>query len=184
MKTCSRCGETKPLESFGRNKECRDGRRNTCKACQNVTANSWRHANPDRVRAYWTRYEAANRDKVNARHRAWRAANPDKAYARDKRYSETPNGKAVARKAVQAYRQRLPLRNKAVWMLNHALNAGKITKLPCFVCGAEDTQGHHPDYSHPLDVVWLCRAHHLEIHFGKPVNVADRVSEPVNVAQR
>lgn len=42
---------------------------------------------------------------------------------------------------------------------------GKLTPKPCEVCGtAENIEKHHPDYSKPLEVVWLCRKHHLELH--------------------
>ena len=41
---------------------------------------------------------------------------------------------------------------------------GKVIKEPCSICGDKNSEGHHPDYSQPLLVVWLCRAHHLELH--------------------
>jgi hypothetical protein len=36
--------------------------------------------------------------------------------------------------------------------------------MPCVVCGNPKTDGHHEDYSKVLDVVWLCRKHHMERH--------------------
>ena len=41
---------------------------------------------------------------------------------------------------------------------------GIITRQPCKTCGIENGFAHHPDYSQPLKVVWLCQAHHSEIH--------------------
>lgn len=35
-KRCRKCGESKPLEMFSRNSQTKDGRLNTCKACQKV----------------------------------------------------------------------------------------------------------------------------------------------------
>jgi hypothetical protein len=32
------------------------------------------------------------------------------------------------------------------------------------VCGNAATHAHHDDYSKPLEVRWLCRAHHSEHH--------------------
>jgi hypothetical protein len=34
---------------------------------------------------------------------------------------------------------------------------------PCEVCGATKVEKHHPDYSKPLEVRWLCREHHLAL---------------------
>ncbi|WP_218650451.1 hypothetical protein [Brevundimonas sp. P7753] len=34
----------------------------------------------------------------------------------------------------------------------------------CEVCSATRVDAHHDDYSRPLDVRWLCRAHHMEVH--------------------
>lgn len=37
-------------------------------------------------------------------------------------------------------------------------------KKPCEKCGDTNVHGHHPDYSKPLEVIWLCPKHHREIH--------------------
>ena len=48
--------------------------------------------------------------------------------------------------------------------LRYAVRVGKVKKLPCEVCGKSKSHGHHPDYSKPLDVIWLCVKHHWELH--------------------
>lgn len=48
--------------------------------------------------------------------------------------------------------------------VKNALTTGKIVKLPCQVCGEIKVEAHHTDYSKPLEVEWLCRKHHLEVH--------------------
>jgi hypothetical protein len=47
---------------------------------------------------------------------------------------------------------------------NVYLRRGKLVRQPCEVCGSADSQMHHHDYSKPLDVQWLCREHHLQLH--------------------
>lgn len=52
-----------------------------------------------------------------------------------------------------------PEKRHAETLLDHAVSRGKIIKSTnCQKCGRDDRiiQGHHPDYSKPLDVVWLC----------------------------
>jgi hypothetical protein len=48
--------------------------------------------------------------------------------------------------------------------VNHAVEHGRLTRLPCEVCGLEIVDAHHPDHSKPLEVQWLCRRHHGERH--------------------
>lgn len=44
------------------------------------------------------------------------------------------------------------------------LRKGKIKKEKCNVCNSVNSEMHHPDYSRPLEIVWLCRIHHLNLH--------------------
>lgn len=41
---------------------------------------------------------------------------------------------------------------------------GLVKKGPCEVCGDPKVEGHHADYSKPLEVRWLCAVHHGETH--------------------
>ncbi len=59
------------------------------------------------------------------------------------------------------------IKTVARWKAAHALKRGLLVRQPCAVCGSEYSQMHHPDYRKPLEVEWLCRAHHLERHRGR-----------------
>jgi hypothetical protein len=41
---------------------------------------------------------------------------------------------------------------------------GTIKRAPCQKCGEVNSEVHHPDYSNPRLVEWLCRPCHLELH--------------------
>lgn len=51
--------------------------------------------------------------------------------------------------------------HRAVW---RALDAGLLTRKPCEGCGSTKVHAHHPDYSKPLFVRWLCPKCHNQIH--------------------
>lgn len=59
-----------------------------------------------------------------------------------------------------------PHKLAARYTLRYAVRVGKIIKLPCAVCGDSRSEAHHGDYSKPLDVIWLCKKHHDELHRG------------------
>lgn len=50
--------------------------------------------------------------------------------------------------------------------LNYEIKMGRIVRQPCVVCGKQNAEGHHMDYSYPLDVLWLCPSHHKKHHFN------------------
>ena len=70
---------------------------------------------------------------------------------------------ALSKKVHEEWRARHPKRRAAQITLGNAVRAGKVHKAPCWVCG-EKAEAHHPDYDRPLDVVWLCPAHHSQAH--------------------
>lgn len=45
-----------------------------------------------------------------------------------------------------------------------ALKKGKITRGVCVICAEGKVQGHHRDYSKPLEVIWYCQPHHVQLH--------------------
>lgn len=45
-----------------------------------------------------------------------------------------------------------------------AVRNGTLVRLPCSVCGNKKSEAHHADYSKPLEIAWLCRIHHMELH--------------------
>lgn len=111
-------------------------------------------------------------EKVKASDRARYHRDPEKRLAAMKDYAEKNP------EVVQAHKDRYiednPEKHKAHYTLNNAVRRGKIEKGPC---GREDetcrgrVEGHHDDYSKPLEVRWLCKHHHeLEHHYpeGRP----------------
>lgn len=46
-----------------------------------------------------------------------------------------------------------------------ALKNGKLFKNPCEVCCTTEVEAHHDDYSKQLNVRWLCKKHHSEVHY-------------------
>lgn len=75
---------------------------------------------------------------------------------------------------MRAYDAAHPGRKNDDWKLKHekcrahniiaaAIRGGRLVPMPCIICG-NVAEAHHPDYSKPLDVVWLCRSHHRQTH--------------------
>lgn len=43
--------------------------------------------------------------------------------------------------------------------LTQAIKKGILIRESCY-CGEIKVEGHHPDYSKPLEVIWACKKHH------------------------
>jgi hypothetical protein len=57
-----------------------------------------------------------------------------------------------------------PVKAACYKIYKYAMRRGNLVRGPCAVCGEPKTEGHHTDYTKPLDVVWLCPEHHREEH--------------------
>jgi len=62
---------------------------------------------------------------------------------------------------VKLWRKKNPEKIKAQRIVFAAVRNGTLKKEKCF-CGENKTQTHHEDYGKPLDVIWLCKRHHME----------------------
>lgn len=146
-KRCFKCLCVKAIDLFYKHAAMRDGRLNKCIDCTKADAIKHRLENLERVRAY-------DRSRGNDSHRV----------AARRAYSSTAAGAKRHAEASQRWSERNPERKRASTAVNAALRRGKLKRLPCLVCGDEKSEGHHPDYSAPLSVVWLCDEHHKAAH--------------------
>lgn len=61
------------------------------------------------------------------------------------------------------------IRRKANDAVNYAIRQGEIRRGMCEICGKK-AEAHHCNYGKPLDVMWLCKEHHIEWHKNnKPI---------------
>ncbi len=62
------------------------------------------------------------------------------------------------------YQEKYPERRAAHKAVERAKKTGVISRQNCEDCGSEKAEAHHPDYSHPLLVEWLCHRCHMTRH--------------------
>lgn len=135
---CSTCREWLLPEAFYPDKRTSNGLKSQCKACH--TACAIRSRDQDRKRG-------ANREHM----RRARQRNPAKFRRRE-------------REAAQ--QREWNERREARRQLNNAVRRGDVVRPEqCQHCGfTGPVEGHHPDYSKPLDVEWLCTLCHGKEH--------------------
>ena len=94
-KTCTKCGETKPLDGFHRNKGGVDGRHSRCKECVREDLRRYYEENRDKKLEYARRYREENRDKVRESERRYYEENRDKVRESERRYYEENRDKKL-----------------------------------------------------------------------------------------
>lgn len=134
MKTCSRCHQQKEERDFQIRRASNDGLTAACRAC------------------------LAEYDKE-------RDALPHRTSARMD-YQRSERGKARSNAVKKRFILRNPWKRKAHIIVGNFLRDGKLTRpSKCENCGTEcKPQAHHCDYSKPTEVMWLCKACHVEWH--------------------
>ena len=94
-KTCTKCGETKPLDDFHRDKTRAGGRRPECKECVREDLRRYYEENHDKRLEYARRYREENRDKVRESERRYYEENRDKVWERKRRCYEENRDKKL-----------------------------------------------------------------------------------------
>jgi hypothetical protein len=177
LKACIKCGESKPFDKFGKDNRTKSGRKSWCAGCCAAYQAEWRKNNPEAARAYGRKWKAANPEAVYQSAQAYKSANREKLRVLAKRWREShPEERAEYGKA---YRDKFPQKEAARRLLRKAVSNGTIIQAPSCVRCSEvgPTDGHHPDYSKPLEVTWLCRKCHKKEHAALGAETEKALSE-------
>ena len=141
LKTCFKCNIPKPRADFYKHPRMADGLLGKCKECT----------------------------KRDSRTRLQEKRPAVARYERER--NQTPGRRAKTLEYQRRRRKHDPEKYKARTALGNALRDGRVIRGPCGVCGTTlRVQGHHHDYSKPLDVRWLCFKHHREHAHGQTTN--------------
>lgn len=126
-----------------------------CKDCKKAYARKHREDNIERVREY-------DRNRPNAKERIIKA----KEYKAKMRIEDPEKFDKIFHSARKNYRKNSKEKCQAEGKLDEALRRGKIKRPEeCSVCHIKcKPQGHHFDYTKPLDVIWVCPSCHSKIH--------------------
>lgn len=82
-----------------------------------------------------------------------------------KEYNQQPHVRDRQAEARLRWVNKNPIKVNARVLINKAIKDGTLIKENCEVCGTDEKiEGHHDDYSKPLEVRWLCTQHHNDWH--------------------
>lgn len=145
-KKCFKCGTVKSLDQFYRHSKMGDGHLGKCIECTKRDVDE----REKRLRASDPEWLARERERCREKQTKRRAAGlcplTDIERERIKKWGRDNN-----------YKRRAQTRS------NRAQARGELIKpVACEACGATDValEKHHPDYSRPLYVQWLCKKCH------------------------
>jgi hypothetical protein len=155
MKVCLACNTKKPLDEYYLHKQMLDGYLNKCKECVKSRVHTYRINNLAAVTAY-----DKKRDSL-----------PHRIKIKQK-YLKTDSGKKAKAKASLNYKKRYPMKYAAHIITANAIRSGKLLPVKnCSECNSTNKiEGHHDDYTKPLNIKWLCELCHKEWHrHNKPI---------------
>lgn len=130
MRTCTKCGVAKPLDSYHKNSRQRGGLATRCKECANAAYKAWRESNPESFRAAQRRFHERNpnadRDKHLRRKYGINSAQYDALL-------ESQGGVcALCRKDESVVRRAKSGRESLA--VDHCHETGRVRGLLCFKC--------------------------------------------------
>ena len=134
-KRCFKCGRIRLLSEFYTHPGMADGHLNKCKDCCRSDTLQNRRRKTDYYRAY------------------------------DRNRSYQPH-RVILRKATWRRQKEMePEKYKARTAAGNAIRDGRLPRgTECYFCGkTENLEMHHPDYSQPLRVYWLCQICHRKL---------------------
>lgn len=147
-KRCKQCSKTKPLTEYYKYGKYYGGK---CKVCTKAYVKKNRLDNIEYYRKY-------DRNRPNKDERAEKFKEAEKERLQDPEIRKQRN--AYKKK----WQENNTVKRAAHIIVGNAIRDGRLIKQPCEICGEAKVEAHHPDYSKPLEVNWLCRKCHAEHH--------------------
>lgn len=120
MKTCTKCGEEKPLTDYSRDKSKRDGLRAQCKACRKAYDAAYVRKNAARISAKNAEYYAERKEVLLAQMAVYRAENAEQIKERKAARYVRDREQILASQA--AWRAANPERVKEIKAKDYAAN--------------------------------------------------------------
>lgn len=145
MKTCKKCLKELPLSLFYKHKAMKDGLLSFCIECVKSRVKAHRDVNLEQIKRY---------DRLRGKTEKRKLRNREYAKKHVKEHA----------KRIYEWRKRNLMKARAHCKVARAIRKGILNKQCCEVCSNENVEAHHPNYNEPLNVVWLCKQHHAELH--------------------
>lgn len=128
-KTCGKCGETKPLDGFSKDRRAKDGVQSKCKTCNKA----YREANAEKIAATKKKWEQANPEKGRAAQAKYYQKNPKRRAVIQRRWNDANRDKVNA----TASRRRTRKAGNGVYLILDK-EIRRLYASPCVACGATE----------------------------------------------
>jgi len=165
MRICNRCGQEKPSSEFYSHPKTKDGLHPYCIVCMKKYNREYYKKHKKRIDKKVVNWRKENPDKVREWNRQYRERHPEEI-RESRRKSQRKygrNNKELLTERKREWRKENRDKNRARELLQYAIRKGMIIRPEiCSECGKKKKwiDGHHEDYSKPLEVDWLCRRCH------------------------
>jgi hypothetical protein len=113
-------------------------------------------------------FYTATKEEWRAYSKEWRKNNKDSVRRTSEKQKLHKRGNPHYLEWYRQYRLKNREKIRSRKIFNNAIKYGKISRKPCEVCSSTNAEGHHDDYSKPLEVRWFCKEHHEQYHHDHP----------------
>lgn len=198
MRKCYKCKEEKEFSEFHKDRTQVGGISYDCKKCKSEIRKQKRKENPEKYREACRKSSIKNYETIRASQKRHRLENRERILKRrkelrDPRRKEINAREYERRKNDPKHLEKMRIINKRNRDKNKIINKPKIdahklvmfaVKLKilirpkeCEICRSDiKIEGHHKDYTKPLEVQWLCKSCHVKVHV-KEKNERDKRQE-------
>jgi 5-methylcytosine-specific restriction endonuclease McrA len=209
VKSCSKCGETKPMSAFNEHKTARYGKHPMCKECraisrkQNadstaVSRKAYRDANKDHVRLqaqayhrehakelynrakkYKAEYREKNKAKISDGLKAWKAANINRVRENQRKWRKAHPAEMAARRSSEQGRRRGASGKHTASEVAALLG---LQKGRCAVCRDKLNAKFHKDHIIPISAGGPNDIKNIQL-LCPPCNLAKHSKHPIDFMQ-